>query len=101
MTEILRHKTKMVNPRTPLQECEVMLVTNCLDSVVRFVRRNDKEMTQSQIVAAKDILFQLETYARPWERRLYLFKQKEFNTQPILSKIESKLDQASGTGTVQ
>ena len=101
MTEILRYRTKMVNPRTPLQECEVMLVTNCLDSVVRFVRRNDKEMTQSQVVAAKDILFQLETYARPWERRLYLFKQKEFNTQPILSKIESKLDQASGTGTVQ
>lgn len=101
MTEILRYKTKMVNPRTPLQECEVILITNCLDSVVRFVRRNDKEMTQSQIVAAKEILFQLDTYAHPWGIRRYLFRRKEFNTQPILKKIESKLDQASGTRTVQ
>ena len=95
-TEILRYKTKMVNPRTPLQECEVMLVTNCLDNVVRFIRRYESVMTEQQIVIADDILFQLNTCTLPWEKNRYLFKQEEFDANPILRKIESKLDQAAG-----
>lgn len=100
-TELIRYKTKMANPGNLLQECEIMLATNCLDHVVRFVRKNDTVMTESQIVTADEILFQLIAYTLPWEKNRFLFKQEEFDVQPILKRIEAKIDQAASKAAVQ
>lgn len=97
-TEIIRFKSRLAKHETPLQECEVLLVTNCLDHVVRFIRRNESTMTSQQVVAANDILFQLHAHTLPWEKNGFLFKQDEFEIQPILNEIEAKFDQASAEG---
>lgn len=94
----LRAATRHTKPGNPLQECEVMLVTDGLDHVVRFIRRNVDTMTDPQIVAANDILFQLEAHTLPWQKKNFLFKQDEFEIQPVLNEIEKKLDQASAEG---
>lgn len=97
-TSMVRYRVRNAKPSTPLQRCEVNLVTNCLDSVVRYVRANIYEMTDPQIIAANEILFQLNGYSKAWGKKQYTFKQDEFEVQPVLNMIELKLDQASAAG---
>lgn len=97
-TEYIRGQIKGAKPKTALQECEVQMVTNCLDSLVQFIRRNKDTMTSQQIVEVNELLSQLETYTLTWNKNKYLFKQDSFDTKPILDKMEAKLDQAAADG---
>ena len=97
-TEQIREQIKNAKPKTPLQECEVMMTTSCLDNIVQFIRRNKDTMTSQQIVETNDLLSQLEVYTLTWGKNKYLFKQESFETKPILDKMEAKLDQAAAEG---
>lgn len=97
-TERIRRNTRSAKPKNTLNECEVMLATSCLDSIVQFIRKNKDDMTDQQIVEANEMLFELETYTLPWSGNKYLFQREEFKVQPILNKIEAKLDQAAASG---
>ena len=97
-TEVLRFKIKVARPQNPVQECEVMLASNCLDHVVRFIRRNADKMTGPQISAAHDIMAKLVMCTMPWEHNDFLFQENTLDIQPILQRVEYRLDQAAEYG---
>ena len=72
-----------------------MLVQNCLDNITRFIRRNEKFMTDAQIAAADETLFQLLANTKQWTKQRFLFRQENFDIHPILDRVETKLDRAS------
>lgn len=94
-TARLQSNIRLAKPKNQLQECEVMLVQNCLDNITRFIRRNEKFMTDAQIAAADETLFQLLANTKQWTKQRFLFRQENFDIHPILDRVETKLDRAS------
>lgn len=99
-TQVLRTKIMIAEPRAKnaVQECEIMLARDCLDHVVRYLRRNSDNMSDSQIKVTHDILENLSWYIDPWDHNVFLFREQTLDIQPILRRVESRLDQAAAYG---
>lgn len=96
--EDVRYRIKQVKPKTSLQNCEVEMTRNCLDSIVQFIRKNRDTMTPQQVVEANDLLSSLQAYIYVWQQNKFIFKQDRLEYQPVLQAMEEKLDKAAARG---
>ena len=97
-TEDVRRRVKYAKPATPLQNCEVDMVRNCLDGVVQYIRRNQNSMTSQQITEANDLIVQLQNSILLWEQNRFIFQQESLELSPVLHSMEKKLDKAAAQG---
>lgn len=96
--ETLRFKIRLAKPQKPIQQCEVQLVTDSLDSVTRYVRANIHNMTIPQINEIYDLLIYLHAIADGWAIGYYQIQEQEFDHTPILRSMDEKLDRAAAAG---
>ena len=94
-TEDLRRKTRQAKPRSPVQECEVQLVMDSLDTITRSIRQNNHDMTISQVNDVCSMLDRFQVIVNGWSNGKYQVVERDFDITPILKTMEKKLDRAS------
>lgn len=97
-TEDIRKRIKTAKPKTPLQDCEVEMVRNCLDNITQYIRKNNENMTLQQISETNELLFLLKASIPAWEKGRYTFQQESLEYDSILKAMEDKLDNAAAQG---
>ena len=92
--ELVKWHVSQAKPKNPLQTSEVQLISECINQISGYLRRNLKNLSYSQVMEIHSLVNRIEATSRTWEKKGYLFKENEFDMVPFMKNMEAELDKA-------